>query len=388
MSTPLQFRMTQAGLAACWNANHTGLSLDLTHIQFGSGHRVPDGLETTLVSPQDKAAIAAGFSVSPTQIRMTAIFTGNTSYPIREVGLWAGDPAMGGSVLVAYWSQAAGELAAKYAGVDFIFAHDMTLAGIIPEGSLTILADTGQSVLLAMLMAHDLDELAHPSLQAALDSLQTALNAQQAALTAHDANAFAHPALRARLEALEAKTASGTIPSGTRMLFAQVSAPVGWTQIDDAAIDDRMLRIVTGSGGGMGGTHSPILMNVVPTHSHTAGATVTITGGDHSHGSGTLAADAGDAMHNHQTGIEIYTGFTNLASTAFDGDTSPSVYGVRSNSNGEVSYSAAANHGHTVSGSTDSSAHTHEASAEVTVNANTGMDWTPRYFNIIVAQAN
>lgn len=162
MSVALQFKLTQTGQAAVWNANNTGTSLNLTHIQFGSGNRAPSGTETALLSPQQAVAIAAGFSVSSTQIRMSAIFTGNQNYVIREVGLWAGDPAIVGSKLVGYWSQAAGDLAMKSPGVDFIFSHDMTLDAAVPAGSLTILADNAQSAMLAMITAHEAKADPHP----------------------------------------------------------------------------------------------------------------------------------------------------------------------------------------------------------------------------------
>ena len=42
------------------------------------------------------------------------------------------------------------------------------------------------------------------------------------------------------------------IPSGTKMLFVQASAPVGWTQI--TSDNDKALRVVSGTGGGTGGT--------------------------------------------------------------------------------------------------------------------------------------
>lgn len=162
MSVALQFKLTQTGQAAVWNANNTGTSLNLTHIQFGSGNRAPSGTETALLSPQQAVAIAAGFSVSSTQIRMSAIFSGNQNYVVREVGVWAGDPAVGGSKLVGYWSQAAGDLAMKSPGVDFIFSHDMTLDAAVPAGSLTILADNAQSAMLAMIAAHESKADPHP----------------------------------------------------------------------------------------------------------------------------------------------------------------------------------------------------------------------------------
>lgn len=161
MSVSLQLRLTELGQAAIWNASNTGTALTLTHIQFGSGNRVPSGTEIALLTPQQAVAIAAGFAVSATQIRMSAIFGGSESYVIREVGVWAGDPESVGSKLVCYWSQAAGDLAVKSPGVDFVFAHDMTLDAAVPAGSLTILADNTQSAMLAMIMAHEAAEDPH-----------------------------------------------------------------------------------------------------------------------------------------------------------------------------------------------------------------------------------
>lgn len=43
-----------------------------------------------------------------------------------------------------------------------------------------------------------------------------------------------------------------SFPAGTKMVFYQASAPTGWTQ--DVAVNDQMLRVVSGSGGGTGGS--------------------------------------------------------------------------------------------------------------------------------------
>ncbi|MCE1184471.1 MAG: tail fiber protein [Rhodocyclales bacterium] len=162
MSIALQFKLTLAGQSAVWNASNTGTALNLTHVQFGSGNRTPSGSETALLVPQQTAAIAAGFSVSGSQIRMSAIFSGSQSYVVREVGLWAGDPVVAGAKLIAYWSQASGDLANKSPGVDFIFSHDMVMDAAVPAGSLTILADNAQSAMLSMIAAHEAKLDPHP----------------------------------------------------------------------------------------------------------------------------------------------------------------------------------------------------------------------------------
>ena len=43
-------------------------------------------------------------------------------------------------------------------------------------------------------------------------------------------------------------------PSGTKQVFYQASAPTGWTQDTTVALNEAVMSIVTGSGGGTGGT--------------------------------------------------------------------------------------------------------------------------------------
>lgn len=43
------------------------------------------------------------------------------------------------------------------------------------------------------------------------------------------------------------------IPSGTKMLFYQAAAPAGWVQ--DTTHNDKALRVVSGAGGGAGGSN-------------------------------------------------------------------------------------------------------------------------------------
>ena len=75
--------------------------------------------------------------------------------------------------------------------------------------------------------------------------------------------------------------ASSPIPAGTNMLFYQAAAPTGWTQV--TTVNDRALRIVSGTGAGTGGTVSfstmftgsystgsfTLTINEMPSHSHT-----------------------------------------------------------------------------------------------------------------------
>ena len=138
-------------------------------------------------------------------------------------------------------------------------------------------------------------------------------------------------ALSTRVDGLEAALSA---PTGTRLAFHQASPPVGWTQ--DTAIDDSMLRIVSGVGGGTGGTDSPILNDTVPTHTH-------------------VADNAGAHTHDYYV-------FTTPGSNAFDP-------GVGIDNQIEQTQSAG-DHTHTIQDNAG------------------GANWTPKYHDFIVCSAD
>lgn len=109
-------------------------------------------------------------------------------------------------------------------------------------------------------------------------------------------------------------------PSGTKMVFYQAAAPIGWTQTTD---DNRMLRVVSGVGGGSGGNDSPI------SHFHTGGDhTLTILEiPAHAHSVG-IHRDAKDDGNETQFQFMHLGGSINTSSVGGDqphnhGDTNP-----------------------------------------------------------------
>jgi microcystin-dependent protein len=80
------------------------------------------------------------------------------------------------------------------------------------------------------------------------------------------------------------------IPAGSVMLFYQAAAPTGWTQV--TTLNDYDLRLVSGTGGGTGGTtaYSTVFTNQTPTisGSFSVGSTTLGTGEIPSHNHGVL----------------------------------------------------------------------------------------------------
>ena len=65
------------------------------------------------------------------------------------------------------------------------------------------------------------------------------------------------------------------LPTGTRMVFYQPSAPTGWTKV--VSVNDRVLRVVSGAGGSTGGNWqisgvtiggTTLTVNQMPAHTH------------------------------------------------------------------------------------------------------------------------
>ena len=173
-----------------------------------------------------------------------------------------------------------------------------------------------------------------------------------------------------RSHAAMIKQAATVIPSGTRMPFAQANAPTGWTQDTSDNATNRMLRVVNTAAHTVGGSHSPILNNVVPWHNHEF--TTGNESADHSH-IGTTGIES--AQHTHAAMLSPSGSF--VGGPNFQGG---SGYGWNSPSGTQ-----SANHTHTFTTGGRSVAHTHSG----TSNANAAAaNWTPRYIDMIICSKN
>ena len=154
------------------------------------------------------------------------------------------------------------------------------------------------------------------------------------------------------------------IPSGTKMLFAQASAPTGWTQV--TTWNDKVLRVVSGTGAVAGGSWT-ISGVTVDGHVLTSDEIAA-----HTHSAGTLAVDSGGA-HTHTTAVQSND----------DGGANTGVDPSSSNDPlGSIATSSSGAHGHTLSGASASAgggaSHTHGLTAD-------GL-WRPAYLDVIVAE--
>lgn len=153
--------------------------------------------------------------------------------------------------------------------------------------------------------------------------------------------------------------ANGPIPAGTRLVFAQAYAPTGWTQDTSDAANNRMIRVVNSVGGGLGGSHDPSLMNVVPWHTH--GFTTGTESALHSH------SDSGHAHNMPNMGH---------GNTTTPGGSFTIFAASQANKNTDVGYANL---------STESAYHTHSGGTDA---GSSQTNWQPRYNNVIICQKN
>jgi hypothetical protein len=142
------------------------------------------------------------------------------------------------------------------------------------------------------------------------------------------------------------------------MPFAQAAAPTGWTQDTTTNADNRMLRVITTAGGGVGGTASPILMDVVPAHTHTF--TTGTQSAAHNHG-------ITDPGHLHS--INLHWGGASAPGNISGRETT--VAATRASLSNTTGISTGNN-------SVD---HTHSGT---TGNGSSATNWTPKYINMII----
>ncbi|WP_180125677.1 hypothetical protein [Rhodoferax sp. BLA1] len=156
-------------------------------------------------------------------------------------------------------------------------------------------------------------------------------------------------------------TTYGEFDAGTRMPFAMATAPLGWTQDTSDTVDNRMLRVVKTAGGGVGGTHSPILNNVVPAHTH--GFSTGNQSADHSH-------TVYDPGHGHSIPGGYYMG-----------PGTGGGYGAGASSSNVGTSTSGASTGISLSGA--SANHTHSGSTD---GGSSPTNWAPRYLSLIICE--
>ena len=187
---------------------------------------------------------------------------------------------------------------------------------------------------------------------------------------------------------IDAATLSGNdityyddVPNTSRVPFYLASAPTGYVQV--TSVNDQVLRAVSGTGGGTGGSWTvggitvdghTLSLSEIPAHTHTGSSLTISSAGSHWHYTGVVFVN--DSNHKNAYGNEGYSTHAGHTGTGKGADsTSSSNY-----YEGQTDTEAA--HNHTVSGSTGSNgsggSHSHGLTSDGT--------WRPAYINVIICE--
>jgi hypothetical protein len=198
---------------------------------------------------------------------------------------------------------------------------------------------------------------------------------------------------------------NSAIPAGAVCVFYQSAVPAGWERVQGLSNGDGwMLRVVqtATTAGGAAGTHSPILNNVVPSHTHTYSTTTGYMNQNWAHGH-TGSSGEDDRAHEHlvqgNTGHDSPDHAHDIPGFAtIQGNGKLQSGGSWGTPTGSNTYGASARHAHYISfwtsgrntghyhavyiNNTDTN-HTHNFSGTTAGNAGSS-NWAPKYMNVML----
>jgi len=190
--------------------------------------------------------------------------------------------------------------------------------------------------------------------------------------------------LSGALPAIDGSSLTGVqpFPSGTKMVFFQASAPTGWTQ--DTANNDKALRVVSGTGGGTGGTHG---LSSPPSTAHThTGGSHTHSTPNHNHGDNFAVAShtlATSRIPSHSHNVPMSNDYQNANTNTwrpYPYRYSNAAYNVASGNSG-----SGGSHNHGLNGAVSSGGASNTGSGgAVATGSASPTAFAPQYINVIV----
>ncbi len=190
--------------------------------------------------------------------------------------------------------------------------------------------------------------------------------------------------------------AAGEFSSGVVMVFYQASAPTGWTK--STTNNNKALKVVSGSGGGSGGTHG---LSSPPSTSHThTGASHTHSGPNHRHSTPNHSHSHSLSAGSHTLSTSQMPSHKHYHAKTFwgsgDGSTNywanSARFGGGSNGNFVSSAGGSSSHSHSLSGSITSGGGSNSGYASGTTgsggtgttSSSGGTAFAPQYVDVIV----
>jgi hypothetical protein len=172
------------------------------------------------------------------------------------------------------------------------------------------------------------------------------------------------------------------IATGSVTIYRQSAAPTSWTRVTTDTANNRMLRTIsTGTGAVIGGSASPILNNVVPSHTHGFSTGGVNTDHSHSGNTGNVSVDHDHQNPNYAKTIQLGYPNSGWGNQLFIGAVIVHGRGTGQLSTGGFS----ANHTHGFSTGGVSVDHSHSGATD---NGSSQTNWEPRYVDLLLCSKN
>ncbi|RDH41660.1 phage tail protein [Zooshikella ganghwensis] len=150
MSDPI-LQFTQTGLAELISAKNAGIKATITHMACGDKSYSPQPNQTRLVNERQRADILDYEELSPTQLRLGAVFKGDLEYEVREIGLF-----LSSGTLLAVHSQPNQLLTYKSANSSWLQKLTLDISPL-PTNSINVVVGTEN---INLLLANELATMA------------------------------------------------------------------------------------------------------------------------------------------------------------------------------------------------------------------------------------
>jgi hypothetical protein len=188
-------------------------------------------------------------------------------------------------------------------------------------------------------------------------------------------------------------------PSGTRMLFQQTSAPTGWTKDTTTSVDNRALRVVSGTAGSGGSTAFTSVFasnRSVPLPQHSHGITEPNNGQGHNHGitepnngqghnHGYTEPNNGQGHNHGYTTARFDDGPSGSGFFSISGDSSPNSSGIINTATTGISINRSTT-GISINRITTGISINNEGTAGASMNFAVPMNFAVQYIDVIIAQ--
>ncbi|OCQ18955.1 phage tail protein [Pseudoalteromonas luteoviolacea] len=126
--------VTQQGINAAVSALEQGVKIQIGHIAVGDSGYTPDRNQTALKSPKNTAPVSGAEVVGNGQFHVTAEFTDDKQYAVKEVGFYLNDHADESQrTLFAVWSHPENVLFYQTPIAKIVQGFDLLLSAVPPD---------------------------------------------------------------------------------------------------------------------------------------------------------------------------------------------------------------------------------------------------------------